>query len=164
MAAIPSQEQQQEYYFIPHMGVQQLPQSPFSWSGGSTTPTEARSKCTAETTCLGYDSAGNAVTSDILAAERKAKFSFHDSPDYGFYLKDERAFKTMCEMGQGTPQGMRCQIAPETARNSLMVLAGQGKLVKENFWGGSCSGCSLLQLLLWGAIIYLAISMFQKQK
>ena len=55
-----------------------------------------------------------------------AKLSFHESADYGSFLKDEVAFKSLCGMASGSPSGKRCEITPEAAQAAIAKLAQQG--------------------------------------
>lgn len=120
--------EQSSYYFLPHVGIEQQPQAPFQWDGNYEQQCNA-----AEEKCLGFDSGGNVFDTKAMSPGG-ARLSFHDSADYGSFLKDEKAFESLCKMAAGSPSGKRCQIAPEQAQAAIQSLAQQGAV--ETFRGG----------------------------
>ena len=110
------------YYYLPHVGIEQQPSAPFHWKDNF------EKQCNAAAhKCLGFDSGGNVFDAKIMTPGG-AKLSIHKSPDYGTFLKDEIAFKSMCKLASGTPSGRRCQVTPEQAQAAIHKLVQEKKV------------------------------------
>lgn len=108
------------YFFLPHVGIEQQPSAPFTWKDNY------EKQCTAAADkCLGFDSGGNVFDAKIMAPGG-AKLSYHESPNYGSFLKDEAAFKSMCQMASGTPTGRRCNTTAKNVENAITGLVKRG--------------------------------------
>ena len=112
--------EQSNYYYLPHVGIEQQPNAPFTWKDNFEKQCED-----AADKCLGFDSGGNVFDAGIMSPGG-AKLSYHESSDYGIFMKDEVAFKSLCQHASGSPSGKRCTLSAEAARAAIAKLGQQG--------------------------------------
>jgi hypothetical protein len=110
------------YYYLPHVGIEQQPDAPFTWTD------QFEKRCDdAGEKCLGFDSGGNVFDAGMMTPGH-AKLSYHDSADYGSFVKDKVAFKSLCKLASGSESGKRCELSPEAAKAAIAKLAQQGSV------------------------------------
>lgn len=152
-APTPTSPSTEKYYFLPHIGIEQLPQPSFTWPAGE----DFQKKCTdAAGACMGYTTDGKAFAATALNPNG-AKLRVYDESNKGSYFKHKSLFGMACGRMKGTLEGDQCKLNAATARNTIQVLKTQGK-VKEAFVGCNCNS----NLLLFVGILLVLILLLRK--
>jgi hypothetical protein len=95
------------YYFVPHIGLQQVP-SPFKDTEGWEAANEGLGKlaqlCSADKGCSGFDT-------DLHARDKsttRTVASHYEDASKGVYYKDQSEFESACTAVKGTVEGNKC--------------------------------------------------------
>lgn len=116
----------QKYYFLPHIGITQSPNPPYTWTDNQ------QQRCDEiDDKCMGYNSDGQAF--DVTAFNNLgARLKHYPENTRGSYFKNKSLFDLACKQVKGKSNGDVCQISSEDAKNSIKLLQSTGK-IKEGF-------------------------------